>query len=320
MPAATKNSTKNGAPAKRRRTTRDHSEVITVPDTIVDPDAAYDDVAMLEDAETAAGPSGPIVVPPFLLRRSGVYQLSRPRVASPTVSSVTEETDSADAADVSDASDDDAAAPFPPLLGFEELRVDVDGLMPTMTISGTIRRIFGGRLTWIARVTKDPATGRWSGPISYRNGTNSLRPQANVSVKLSGGPFLPSTKKATATFSGGSGAPVTLNYTFKTSAFRKVAFEYDTVSDATAVTAHNPTSHPNHEPSVPNTALTLESAYARLGFQVTKSGGDSVDPHRSCGREHHLVRPGDARRDAGALVELGRRPAVGAVGPIRPPA
>ena len=283
MPAATKNSTKNGAPAKRRRTTRDHSEVITVPDTIVDPDAAYDDVAMLEDAETAAGPSGPIVVPPFLLRRSGVYQLSRPRVASPTVSSVTEETDSADAADVSDASDDDAAAPFPPLLGFEELRVDVDGLMPTMTISGTIRRIFGGRLTWIARVTKDPATGRWSGPISYRNGTNSLRPQANVSVKLSGGPFLPSTKKATATFSGGSGAPVTLHYTFKTSAFRKVAFEYDTVSDATAVTAHNPTSHPNHEPSVPNTALTLESAYARLGFQVTKSGGDSVIPIGAAG-------------------------------------
>ena len=283
MPAATKNSTKNGTPAKSRRTARDRTaEVVAVPDLVWDPGQAYDEIA-LEDPKTAAAPIPPIPVPPFLLRRSGVYQRSQPIVVSPSdpnpsAQGVVDQSDGVAAGDAEPFGAAAQAAPFPPLLGSEDLRVDVDGFMPTMTISGTIRRLFGGRLTWIARVTKDPATGHWTGPISYRDGTASLRPQASVSVKLTGGPFFPSTRKATATFSGGSGVPVTLNYTFKTAAFRKVAFEYDTVSDATAVTTHNPTSHPNHEPSVPNTTLSLESAYARLGIQVTKSGGDSAIP------------------------------------------
>lgn len=199
----------------------------------------------MPDGPAAGFPDLPIPLPP--LRRSGIYRLGRPVI-------------------------------LPPLFGTEELRVDVDGVMPTMTVSGTITRLFGGRLTWIARVTKDPATDAWTGPISYRDGTTSLRPQAAVSVKLTGGPFLPVTRKATATFSGGAGSSVTLNYTFEKAAFREVAFEYDTVSDATAVTTHNPTSHPNHPASVPNSTLSLESAYARVGIQVTKTGGDSVIP------------------------------------------
>lgn len=202
----------------------------------------------------------PIPLPLPLLRRSGIYRLDRPVILPPIPVPT-------------------PVPPIPPpLLGTEELRVDVDGVMPTMTVSGTITRLFGGRLTWIARVTKDPATDAWTGPISYRDGTTSLRPQATVSVKLTGGPFLPLFRKATATFSGGSGSSVTLNYTFEKAAFREVAFEYDTVSDATAVTTHNPTSHPNHSPSVPNSTLSLESAYARLGIQVTKTGGDSAIP------------------------------------------
>lgn len=164
-----------------------------------------------------------------------------------------------------------------PLFGTEELRVDVDGLMPTMTVSGTISRLFVGRLTWIARVTKDSSTGIWSGAISYRNGTVSLRPHTDVSVKLSGG-GLPSTRKAIATFSGGPGSALTRTYTFEKAAFREVAFEYDTVSDATAVTSHNPSSHPNHAPGAPKTTLTLERAYTRLGMRVTKTGGDSIVP------------------------------------------
>ena len=91
------------------------------------------------------------------------------------------------------------------------------------------------------------------------------------------------TRKATATFSGGPGSSVTLNYTFEKAAFRETAFEYDTVSDATAVTTHNPASHPNHPASVPNSTLSLESAYARVGIQVTKTGGDSVIPIGSAG-------------------------------------
>jgi hypothetical protein len=158
----------------------------------------------------------------------------------------------------------------------EELRVDVDGLFPTMTVSGTVSGLFTGRLTWIARVTRQP-DGSYAGPITYRDGTTALRPQANVSVYLHGLPFgPPSLRLAEARFSGGPTPDVVVWYRWAQAYFRDVAFEYDTVSDATSVTTYNPTSHPNHPPSVPNTTLSLESAYARLGIRVTKTGGDSI--------------------------------------------
>ncbi len=277
------------------------AEVIPVPDPVPD---SYESTSA-EERDAAGSPLVPVPFPPFLVRRSGVYRLDRPVVLPPVPTpipipqipsidpidppvgplggGVHQTTRNGAEAHVQPEQDRAASdliprPPITPLFGTEELRVDVDGVKPTMTVSGTITRLFGGRLTWIARVTKDPATGAWTGPISYRDGTASLRPQSTVSVQLTGGPFLPLNRKATATFSGGTGSPVTLTYNFEKAAFREVAFEYDTVSDATAVTSHNPASHPNHAPGAPGTTLTLESAYARLGIQVTKTGGDSAIP------------------------------------------
>ena len=174
-----------------------------------------------------------------------------------------------------------AAAGFP--FRTEELRVDVDGLFPTMTVSGTISGLFIGHLTWIARVTRQP-NGAYTGAISYRDGNAALRPHANVSVTLHGLPFLPPfLRYAKARFTGGPAPDVVLHYGFTQAHFRDVAFEYDTVSDATSVTSYNPTSHPNHPPTVPNTTLSLESAYARLGIRVTKTGGDSAVPIAGAG-------------------------------------
>ena len=273
-----------------------NAEVIPVPDPA--PDAAY------AGSESGAAELPLVPIPPFLVRRSGIYRLDQPvlqpavpqPIPIPTPHIPIPPTDlpigprpGAEASGNGNGTamehdHNGAEAPLLPLtpisprFGSEELRVDIDGFKPTMTVSGTISRLFGGRLTWIARVTKDPATGAWTGPISYRDGTTSLRPQASVSVQLTGGPFRPVNRKAVATFSGGTGNPVTLTYNFEQAAFRQVAFEYDTVSDATAVTSHNPATHPNHAPTAPSSTLTLESAYARLGIQVTKTGGDSVIP------------------------------------------
>ena len=276
------------------------AEVIPVPDP-----AAHAYGGSDTEEHAAAGspfPIQPFPFPPFLVRRSGIYRLDRPIVLPPTPVPIpiphhpippipplhpggsgaqAQQETAGNGAEAQVENGHNGAAsplvpmpPITPLFGTEELRVDVDGVKPTMTVSGTITRLFGGRLTWIARVTKD-STGAWVGPISYRDGTTSLRPQANVSVRLTGGPFLPLNRKAIATFSGGTGSTVTLNYNFSKAAFREVAFEYDTVSDATAVTAHNPASHPVHAPGAPSSTLSLESAYARLGIQVTKTGGDS---------------------------------------------
>ena len=247
-------------------------------------------------AEGSADASFPSPFPPLFVRRSGIYRLNRPIFhppippappVDPSFSDVGQERSGTPAADVQTQVDPEQTgagpiAPFHPLFGTEELRVDVDGVMPTMTVSGVITRLFGGRLNWIARVTKNSLTGDWTGPISYRDGTTSLRPQANVSVKLTGG-FLPLTRKATARFSGGPGPTLTQTYTFAQAAFRDVAYEFDTVSDATAVTSHNPSSHPNHPASAPNTVLTLESAYARVGIRVMNTGGDSVIPIGAAG-------------------------------------
>lgn len=284
------------------RTTRNATaEVAAVPDVVPD---VYDD-ADPDGLAPAQAPLSPIPFPPILLRRSGVYRLDRPIVLppvpvpvptpqippfppiGPTAASAPETPGSSTNGHEPHAAGtaEDAAGPLvpvppiTPLFGSEELRVDIDGVKPTMTVSGTITRLFGGRLTWIARVKKNPATGTWTGPISYRDGNASLRPHTTVSVKLTGGPFLPSNRKATVTFSGGTASPVTHTYSFQKAAFRDVAFEYDRVSDATAVTAHNPATHPNRSPSAPSSTLTLETAYSRLGFQVTKTGGDSVIPN-----------------------------------------
>lgn len=301
------------SPAEAYRRTRERTaEVTTVPDPVPDVDPG---VTSQESALDL--PIRPFPFPPFFLRRSGVYRIDRPIVLPPVpvpipippvppipvpdppfplpvplppvpgpggqadghAPAVPDGDGYVDSGSVDGAG---PVLPITPLLGTEELRVDVDGVMPTMTVSGTITRLFGGRLTWIARVTRDPATGAYTGPISYRDGTTSLRPQSTVSVQLSGGPFLPLRRRATATFSGG-GVTRTLEYVFDRAAFREVAFEYDTVEDATAVTTHDPTSHPNHAPGAPTSTLTLESAYARLGIQVTKTGGDSVIPLGSAG-------------------------------------
>ena len=308
VPAAP--TTSGRTPAESYRTERNSTAVVTtVPDLAPEPSPQGE-----PDAPAAAGlPELPIPFPPLFLRRSGVYRLDRPIILppipaprpiplpvpvpvpvppvppiSPGQPGAEAPTGSTPAAADGAPQPDEAgptlpSGPITPLFGTEELRVDVDGVMPTMTVSGTITRLFGGRLTWIARVTRDPATGAWTGPISYRDGTTSLRPQATVAVRLTGSPFLPWTRKAIATFSGGTGSPVTLHYRFLTSAFREVAFEYDTVSDATAVTSHDPSSHPNHAPAAPTSTLTLESAYARVGIQVTKTGGDSVIPVSDAG-------------------------------------
>ena len=177
-----------------------NAEVTPVPDPARD--AAYTGTES-EESDAAGLPLVPL--PPFVVRRSGIYRIEQP-VLQPTVPQPipvptphipippielpvgprprTQASGNGNGTAMKQESDEAGSPllPLPPItprFGFEELRVDVDGVKPTMTVSGTITRLFGGRLTWIARVTKDPATGAWTGPISYRDGTTSLRPQAN---------------------------------------------------------------------------------------------------------------------------------------------
>ena len=137
------------ASVKRSRAERNRTaEVATV-------DEATSDVA-LDEREAVDLPT------PLFLRRSGIYRIVRPPTPPATPDPVPALSNGAEAP----IGPNSLSVPFP-LFGTEDLRVDIDGFMPAMTVSGTITRLFGGRLTWIARVTKNPATGAWTGPIRF---------------------------------------------------------------------------------------------------------------------------------------------------------
>ena len=81
--------------------------------------------------------------------------------------------------------------PITPRFGFEELRVDVDGIKPTMTVSGTITRLFGGP-AHLDRPGHEGPGDRCAGPDRSATATAALVAAAgHVSVQLTGGPFLP---------------------------------------------------------------------------------------------------------------------------------
>ncbi|MDF3144739.1 MULTISPECIES: hypothetical protein [unclassified Streptomyces] len=159
---------------------------------------------------------------------------------------------------------------------FEELRVDVDGQAPTMTVSGRIWRLITGGLTWMAKVTKQP-DGSYTGAISYRDGNASLRPASSIRVQLTGSPPL-QPLAARVTFSRPGAADLVLGYTFARSAFREVGIEFDRVEGAEQTDAYALHDHPVRPDGLPDITLTVEGAFTRQGIKVTRTGGGNVIP------------------------------------------
>lgn len=176
-----------------------------------------------------------------------------------------------------------APAGFLPARTSEELRVDVDGLYPTMTISGTIYRLFGGRLTWIARVTKNPSTGDYAGPISYRDGTSGLEPHTQIRCKITGSWWQPTSLRAHVTFTGGGVRKQTRIYKYQRANFRDVGIEYDTVEGTPSVTSYNLHAHPNRPADLPSTTLSIEDVFTRLGLRMTNTNGNNPIPISEAG-------------------------------------
>jgi hypothetical protein len=170
-----------------------------------------------------------------------------------------------------------AAAAEEPALALlrEELRVDVDGLHPTMTVSGAITRLFGGSLTWIARVAWDAATGTYVGPISYRDGLAALVPHTDIRVRLTGW-WTTGGMRAHVTFAGGGQPELTRSYAYERGHFRQVGIEIDCASDATAVTSYNLSAHPNRPADLPHTTLSIEDAFTRQGIKMTRTAAGDV--------------------------------------------
>ncbi|WP_114953227.1 hypothetical protein [Sphingosinicella terrae] len=163
----------------------------------------------------------------------------------------------------------------------EEVRFDVDGRYPQMTISGTRSGFLTVAGHWIASVRKT-ASGSYEGPIWYKDGATGAIAHTHVSAKVTGGLF-PASRKLEITFTGGGAAAFTRSYAFESGYHRGVEFEYDRVSNAVAVTSVNTHAHPNRPASLPAENLTIETVFRRAGFDVSVSPGGGVIPIGAAG-------------------------------------
>ncbi len=173
------------------------------------------------------------------------------------------------------------AISFPLLTQSEELRLDVDGRYPLMTASGTVTGGLTTRVNWIAKL-KSAGSNQWTGAIWYKEGTTTTFPYTAVKIRVVRSSFW-SSPFAEVTYYGGGVAGVKRTFKYVSPYIRSVEFEFDAVQGVTPATSIQTHAHPTRPATLPNETLTIETVFQRAGFQVTKSGGDSVVPLSGAG-------------------------------------
>ena len=160
--------------------------------------------------------------------------------------------------------------PVPTHASNEEVRLDVDGRYPQMTVSGTIRVLLSS-FHWIANLTPTgPLT--YAGSIWFKDGSAALFPYTNVAVVVTPSIF-PNLRSVIIRFTGGGATPRIRAYAYKSAAFHTVDFEFDSVEGEAATLSFNTGSHPNRPANLPVETLTVRKVFERAGFAVTTSAG-----------------------------------------------
>jgi hypothetical protein len=167
-----------------------------------------------------------------------------------------------------------AGPSLPKYRSAEELRLDVDGRYPQMVASGYIPLSLVNRVNWIADL-KPAGSNKWTGSITYKEGATGSFPYTNVAIQVTGSsPFVQRTAKVV--FSGGGAAKRTRAFTYSSSYYHSVEFEFDAVQGTTAVTSMDTHAHPNRPATLPSETLTIEKVFARAGFDVKVLAPGSV--------------------------------------------
>ncbi len=156
----------------------------------------------------------------------------------------------------------------------EEVRFDVDGRYPQMTVSGTISGFLVSRVHWIAELTKIGAN-RWQGTIWYKDGAVASFPYTDVEVRAIGSHF-PAGRKLKIKFTGVGAAKRTVIYRFRSKYFRTVNLEFDFEAGEIADTAISTCAHPVRPASLPCETLTIPKVIRRAGCQVTANAGTPI--------------------------------------------
>lgn len=161
---------------------------------------------------------------------------------------------------------------WPLIFTTEFLRLDVDGPYPQRVASGSVR-VGSSRVSWLARLTAT-SPNSWTGPISYKDGPVASFPYTQVTLLAIRSP-IPALRSVTATFTGGA-LPRIRTYTFQSTSFHEVNFEFDFAAGVSPVTSMNTGAHPNRPSSLPSETLTVQAVFERAGFRVSTSSGNSV--------------------------------------------
>lgn len=162
--------------------------------------------------------------------------------------------------------------------GKEELRLDVDGRYPQMTVSGVVTRNFATAY-WIASLEAS-TDNTYSGEIWYRFGQTALVPHTTVRVEVTPA-WKAYQRKAKVTFAGGGAGALTREYLGAANAFHSVEFEFDTVEGATPVTQIETHAHPTRPAGLPQETLTIETVFRRAGFEVRRASDGAVPLSRA---------------------------------------
>ncbi|WP_156678047.1 hypothetical protein [Sphingomonas profundi] len=222
---------------------------------------------------------------PFLLTASGLYTFTRTiRLPNPLPLPLPLPVPKPlpgghEAADL--VYDDDVSALT--LYQREQLRLDIDGRYPQMTVSGTRSNLFTAVASWVASLTKT-GTNTYSGPIWFKDGNVAAVPHTSIALKVTRSLLL-GQRKVEATFSGGSAASFTRTYMWSSSYFHPVEFEFDTVPGAHAVTEIKTFDHPNRPATIASETLSLQTVYRRAGFDATISPGSGSVPLSKAGAD-----------------------------------
>ena len=231
-------------------------------------------------AETETGEIGETLETPNVpirLMVSGLYRQTR----VPTIEPIPQRGIPTGTTTLVEATETTATTPVTPSVpiwqfNLNELRLDVDGNDPQMTASG-VNYIARGRLVnWVASLTRI-AVNTYRGDIWYKEGDQTLFPFTNVEITTVRN-LLPSHRRASATFFGGGGNRVTVNYGYLSPYFRTLEMEFDADDRAHPTTRIDTGAHPNHPPTLPIRTLTVEDVYRRAGFDVRRTGGDNIVP------------------------------------------
>ncbi|ACZ30330.1 conserved hypothetical protein [Xylanimonas cellulosilytica DSM 15894] len=162
----------------------------------------------------------------------------------------------------------------------EELRIDVDGSFPQMTVSGTSISLLRTPRTWIARVERVATPGVpwvYEGEIWYTDAYGAGEfPYTRAHVAVVPPDILGRGGVATLTLTAPNGASSVRTYPFSTRSYHPVAVEFDSTSDAEPITQIATHAHPNRPPTLAGETLSIDTVFRRAGFDVSHSPGGAV--------------------------------------------